>query len=912
MFAAPTSLPRHLMPENSASEWSFCSRRALLGFFVCAACILAGLSFAATRVNHSNQVDGLLGLPLETKRVSVSTTGEQGNVRSESPVTSGDGRFVVFSTDASSLVTGDTNDSSDIFVHDRLLGETVRASVSAAGDEAAFGADGGSISRNGRYVVFYSGASNLAPGDTNGRTDVFRKDLTTGQVELVSLAADGSGVNSSALVFSTTHSISDDGRYVTYASRATNIVPGVTLPSAGNHIYVRDMESGATELVSVDNNGGPGTENAQTPSISGNGHVVCFETRSPLDPRDTNGLMSVYARNHVTDTTEWISTNNYWEPPNDHTWRPRANYDGSLIVFDSTATDLVPRDQGGISPDVFLRNLDTDRTEKVSISSTGAPPNAEAYRGSISSDGRFVAYWSGASNHVPGKETNIGDIYLHDRLLGFTELISTPAGGGFGSDTSQLAALSGDATAISFQSFADNLVPGDTNEVQDIFARQIGPSVGFKAPLNATVDGEELLIEGITRVTGALLQAAADPAGDVVAAEQSSGQIGDISSAEIVYRTNAAQEILFRVTFHDLPFPVLGVATPGTTYGVSFRVDGRRYEIRMNAAEDVAAYATFDLYECDPVDSACAPQKTTPGGFGTAGHRIDFTVSFGDVGAVVGSTISDLRAFAGVGGSPSGAIIVLDEISVPSAAIPAVEAAVALASAGTNVDDAQFMGAAPPSDGMLRATVSLGDILAGHYDVFARICIGSVCGYSAGDFTIWPMHLTGAASRKIHGPAGAFDVDLLSGNPAIESRTGGAAGNHQLTVTFAVPVTVSGASVTSESGHTAELDAEPISSADGKEVTVNLKNVSNAQTITVSLLGVSDGTLTDNVSLRMGVLLGDTNGNGAVNSSDISQTKSQSGQTVSASNFRQDVTVSGSINSSDISLVKSRSGTALP
>jgi arylsulfate sulfotransferase len=169
-----------------------------------------------------------------------------------------------------------------------------------------------------------------------------------------------------------------------------------------------------------------------------------------------------------------------------------------------------------------------------------------------------------------------------------------------------------------------------------------------------------------------------------------------------------------------------------------------------------------------------------------------------------------------------------------------------------------------------------------------------------------------AVSRSTHGLAGTYDVNLpLTGAAAIECRSGGAAGNYQVVVTFATtPVSVTGASVTSDSGGTASVSGAPAIS--GNDVTVNLTGVSNAQTLTVNLLGVSDGTNTDDISVRVSILQGDTTGNGIVNSSDIVQVQSQSGQPITGANFREDVSANGQINSSDINLVQSQSGTALP
>ena len=167
---------------------------------------------------------------------------------------------------------------------------------------------------------------------------------------------------------------------------------------------------------------------------------------------------------------------------------------------------------------------------------------------------------------------------------------------------------------------------------------------------------------------------------------------------------------------------------------------------------------------------------------------------------------------------------------------------------------------------------------------------------------------TSAVSRKTHGAAGPFDVDLLSAS-GVECRNGTPSGkDFTVIVTFANPVTLNGALVTS-SDSMATADPPSVSSA---TVTVNLHNVANAQRINVILTNVNDGTRNGDVSIPMSILIGDTSGNGSVNATDVSQAKLQSGQPVSSSNFRNDVSVNGSINASDVSSVKLKSGTALP
>ncbi len=180
-------------------------------------------------------------------------------------------------------------------------------------------------------------------------------------------------------------------------------------------------------------------------------------------------------------------------------------------------------------------------------------------------------------------------------------------------------------------------------------------------------------------------------------------------------------------------------------------------------------------------------------------------------------------------------------------------------------------------------------------------------------FALPPVQLNAVVSRKTHGSAGDFDIDLpLTGNPGIECRSGGANGNHTLVFSFVNALTsVGGANVTSGTG---SINSSNIDSNDAHKYVVNLTGVTNAQVITVSLTNVQDstGNSSSAISASMGVLIGDTNADRFVNSGDIAQTKSQSGQSVTSSNFREDVTVDGNLNSGDIGLVKSKSGTALP
>ena len=166
---------------------------------------------------------------------------------------------------------------------------------------------------------------------------------------------------------------------------------------------------------------------------------------------------------------------------------------------------------------------------------------------------------------------------------------------------------------------------------------------------------------------------------------------------------------------------------------------------------------------------------------------------------------------------------------------------------------------------------------------------------------------TGAVSRKLHNGT-PFDVPLpLTGSSGVECRSGGAGNDYQVVVTFASAVTFTGASVTAGAGSVASS-----SGSGSTTLTVNLTGATSGQTTTVSLANVNDGVNVGNISVPLGVLIGDTNGNRTVNATDVSQVKSQSGQPVSAANFRSDVNASGSINATDIGQVKAQAGNTLP
>ncbi len=230
-----------------------------------------------------------------TTLVSLSTTGQIGNnSTAETPSISDDGRFVAFSSPASNLVVGDTNNRWDVFVRDRQAGTTSRVSISSSGTQAnADSEEGPSISANGRFVAFESSAPNLVAGDTNGSSDVFVHDRQTGTTTRVSLDSAGQQASTS----SRKSSLSGDGRFVAFDSSASLAPDDVS----GLDYYVRDRQSGTSTRVSEDSAGSRGVTGADSSSqsadtLAADGSAVAFQSSAALVPGDGNGTRDVYVR----------------------------------------------------------------------------------------------------------------------------------------------------------------------------------------------------------------------------------------------------------------------------------------------------------------------------------------------------------------------------------------------------------------------------------------------------------------------------------------------------------------------------------------------------------------------------------------------------------------------------------------
>ena len=400
-----------------------------------------------------------------TKRVSVASLGAQGIGDSEGPSISADGRFVAFYSSAANLVASDTNGARDVFVRDRKTGKTTRVSVDSHGAQGNGDSEGPSISTDGRFVAFYSLASNLVAGDTNGVRDVFVRDRKTGKTTRVSVNSHGAQTKRDSIV----RSISADGRFVTFDSTAGNLVGGDT--NGVGDVFVRDRKTGKTTRVSVDSHGAQANGESFAASISADGRFVAFlSSASKLVGGDTNGARDVFVRDRKARKTRRVSVDSHGAQGKGASFVPSISANGRFVAFSSVASNLVGGDTNTVS-DVFVRDRKTGKTRRVSVDSHGAQGNGDSLIPSISADGRFVAFYSDAANLVAGDGNAAGDGFVRDRKAGRTKRVSVASHGTQGNGASFPPSISADGRFVAFTSLANNLVAGDTNGASDIFAR---------------------------------------------------------------------------------------------------------------------------------------------------------------------------------------------------------------------------------------------------------------------------------------------------------------------------------------------------------------------------------------------------------------------------------------------------------
>lgn len=283
-----------------------------------------------------------------------------------------------------------------------------------------------SISRNGRYVAF-STIRGLVPDDTNGISDAYVYDRGKRTLQRVSVKADGSPANGAA----TEPQLSGNGRYVVFVSIANNLIPGDT--NATYDVFRRDLRTGEVVRISVSSQGVEANGPSQEARISDDGNLVVFSsTAFNLVASDVNGARDIFVRDVAAGTTTRVSVSPSGGDADVGSSSPVISGDGRRVAFVSTATNLVSGDDNAMQ-DVFVRDLAAGTTLRASVSTNGGEANGPSYYPAISHDGRFVAFSSLADNLTPGGESRT---LVRDT----TSLITTGAPYAFASSLS----LSGD------------------------------------------------------------------------------------------------------------------------------------------------------------------------------------------------------------------------------------------------------------------------------------------------------------------------------------------------------------------------------------------------------------------------------------------------------------------------------------
>jgi Tol biopolymer transport system component len=402
-----------------------------------------------------------------TERVSVGTGGTQGDGVSTFGSLSADGRYVAFSSSSTDLVAGDTNRSSDVFVHDRQLQITTLVSRASSGALANGDSTTAAISADGRWVAFESQASNLDPADVNAWIDIYVHDRLAGSTMLVSRALSGQAGDGE----SADPSISADGRRIAFESAAPDLVAGDT--NGRFDIFVAELPAGTLQRASLASDGTQGSADSGDAWISADGRCVVYTSAAPeFAALDTNGHHDVFVRVLATGATEVASTSTAGVFGDGPCAYPSCSADARFVVFSSLASNLVDSDTNG-SNDVFVRDRVLGTLARISLGSGSLQGDSGSSNPFLSWDGRFLAFRSYATNFAMPDQNSVPDIFWRDLEQDLTLRVSVSTHDGEADGFNQVFGFAADGRTLVFHSFATNLVNDDTNQSADVFVRDV-------------------------------------------------------------------------------------------------------------------------------------------------------------------------------------------------------------------------------------------------------------------------------------------------------------------------------------------------------------------------------------------------------------------------------------------------------
>jgi alpha-tubulin suppressor-like RCC1 family protein len=416
------------------------------------------------------------------ERISVSHISGQEGTEADSgsnyPSVSNDGTRAVFLSSATNLLPGDNTSNANIFILNTGTDVLSQAMFATENGQPNDIIEDPKISGNGQFIVFTSIAYNLSASCTNdSRSDIFVYEIAEGvpgTFTCISVGLGGAEGNAP----SEHPAISDDGRYVVFASSATNLVSDVT--DGLRHIYLYDRNTPGLTVVSRDSAEELANGDSDNPSISADGLSIVFEsvaTNLIGAGNDTNIASDIFLRDISGDgVTTRLSVTSAGEELAGSSTLPSISSNGNRVAFLSNASNLTPKEAG--VRDVYLRDIPNTSTSLVSVDTSGGGANGSSNFARISSDGLHVIFASTATDLVPGVNTGIEQIYLRDLTVPETVKISHSADGTEGNNNSPAAGISSDGATIIFQSNASNLVAGDTLGHSDIFlTERVAPAV---------------------------------------------------------------------------------------------------------------------------------------------------------------------------------------------------------------------------------------------------------------------------------------------------------------------------------------------------------------------------------------------------------------------------------------------------
>lgn len=425
--------------------------------------------------------------PIE--QISLSSALVQPNGSSDTPqiTSSADGRYVVFSSVATNLVTNDTNAKSDIFIRDRQSGTTTRISVQNDGTQVNGDSRNPSISAAGDLVVFESDATNLVTDDANGFTDIFLFNRGTSTVTLISRRdpATPSNNNSGSPV------ISADGLFVAYHSDATNLILNDT--NTAKDVFLYDVTGGTTTRVSERTTGIESDGASSNPAISADGSAVVFQSDATnLIVNDTNSFTDIFLFESAGPSLSRVSLRFNGNEANGDSTAPAVSDDGQIVAYQSDATDLVTNDSNGFT-DIFVYDVGAATTQRVSVDTLGTDTNGNSFAPRLSETGQYVVFRSEASDVVTNDTNAMIDVFVADRVAADTARVSVRSTGLQSTGNSLSSALNNNANFVAFLTSATDLATADTNAFNDVYVintQCLVAPVGV-VPLDTDSDGTD-------------------------------------------------------------------------------------------------------------------------------------------------------------------------------------------------------------------------------------------------------------------------------------------------------------------------------------------------------------------------------------------------------------------------------------